>query len=139
MEQQDPARQLAAPPLDWLFGDLPSAARRSRTARIREWHRVERGEPRTSHAVERWRLTVRGRVQGVGFRAGCQQWARQLNLSGWVRNTRDGAVEVEAEGPAHALTELRLWCERGPSGATVHGVTTVQIPATHEDWFEIRR
>lgn len=68
---------------------------------------MERGEPRASHAVERWRLTVRGRVQGVGFRAGCQQWARQLDLSGWVRNTRDGAVEVEAEGPAHALTELR--------------------------------
>lgn len=99
---------------------------------------MERGEPRATHAIERWRLIVQGRVQGVGFRAGCQQRARQLNLCGWVRNTREGTVEVEAEGPVHQLTELRLWCERGPSRAAVHSVTTAQIPTTHEDWFEIR-
>ncbi len=78
-------------------------------------------------------------MQGVGFRAGCQQQARQLLLSGWVRNRRDGAVEVEAEGPLPQLSALRLWCERGPLGAAVQGVVTAPIPVTHEDWFEIRR
>jgi acylphosphatase len=47
-------------------------------------------------------------------------------------------VEVQAEGPVHQLTELVLWCERGPSSAEVLSVTTAQLCPTKEDWFEIR-
>lgn len=50
---------------------------------------------------------VRGRVQGVGYRAGCHRRANELGLSGWVRNLPDGSVEVEAEGaPSTSLN----WC-----------------------------
>ena len=56
----------------------------------------------------------------------------------WVRNLADGCVEVQAEGPVHLLTELRLWCERGPSGAEVHSVSHAYLAPSREDWFEIR-
>jgi acylphosphatase len=83
-------------------------------------------------------MTVRGNVQGVGYRASCLRRAKDLGLSGWVRNMPDGTVEVEAEGPTLALTELRLWCEKGPRHAQVSNVANALIPATGSDWFEIR-
>lgn len=82
---------------------------------------------------------MRGLVQGVGYRASCQRRAEDLGLSGWVRNRPDGSVEVEAEGSPQQLAELLLWCERGPLGAQVNGVTSARIAATGSDWFEIRR
>jgi acylphosphatase len=65
---------------------------------------------------------VRGRVQGVGFRYSCYHEARRLGLSGWVRNTPDGEVEVWAEGPREKLDTLLLWLRQGPPGARVDGV-----------------
>ncbi|MFM9108996.1 MAG: acylphosphatase [Prochlorococcaceae cyanobacterium] len=56
-----------------------------------------------------------------------------------MRNRADGSVEVEAEGSATCLEELRLWCERGPAGASVRSVTVSRVPPTGVDWFEIRR
>ena len=82
---------------------------------------------------------MRGRVQGVGYRASCRRRAEELRLSGWVRNHSDGSVEVEAEGQPLDLGELLLWCERGPQGALVGGVSSTRIAPTGSDWFEIRR
>jgi len=82
---------------------------------------------------------VRGQVQGVGYRAGCNRRAEELRLSGWVRNQPDGSVELEAEGLPRDLGELLLWCERGPLGAHVCGVSCTRIAPTGSDWFEIRR
>ncbi|MDM7953586.1 MAG: acylphosphatase [Cyanobium sp. CZS 25K] len=87
---------------------------------------------------ERWRMTVRGLVQGVGYRVGCRQKATELGLSGWVRNRSDGSVELEAEGLPDRLVELRLWCEKGPQGAQVRSVTSAQVAVAGTDWFEIR-
>lgn len=84
-------------------------------------------------------MIVRGRVQGVGYREGCRKCAQDLRLSGWVRNLPDGTVEVEAEGRAHELTTLMLWCERGPQPAQVISVHTRRIAPVGGDWFEIRR
>lgn len=83
-------------------------------------------------------MTVRGQVQGVGYRAACCCRAQDLGLSGWVRNHPDGSVEIEAEGSPQELTELRLWCEKGPTEAMVNSVATTQVPATGADWFEVR-
>ncbi|MBD2550276.1 acylphosphatase [Microcystis elabens FACHB-917] len=91
----------------------------------------------TAVSNERWRLSVRGLVQGVGYRMGCRQKAIDLGLSGWVRNRPDGSVEVEAEGLPDRLVELRLWCEKGPPGAKVSGVTSGQVAVAGTDWFEI--
>ena len=68
-----------------------------------------------------FRAVVRGRVQGVGFRAETEETARALGLAGWVRNMPDGAVEVDAEGPESALRELEQFLRRGPRMAHVTG------------------
>jgi acylphosphatase len=120
----------------WLYADT---AERGRTSRQREWLEAERTDPQHVQRTERWQLIVQGRVQGVGYRAACCNKARELNLSGWVRNNPDGSVEVQAEGALHQLSELRLWCERGPQGAGVHSVSHSQLAPIREDWFDIRR
>ena len=65
---------------------------------------------------------VSGSVQGVGFRYFAQDEAERLGLSGFVRNLRDGRVEVYAIGSAEKLSRLRLLLERGPRGAMVQNV-----------------
>ncbi len=66
-------------------------------------------------------LFVRGRVQGVYFRASAQREARRLGLTGWVKNRVDGAVEVLAEGEEEEI-ELIGWANRGPGAARVDNV-----------------
>ena len=131
-------RQVESRAPGWLIADATTPSRGSRAVRQREWLQVERPDPSQQQRIERWQLTVRGRVQGVGYRAACCQKARELDLNGWVRNQADGSVEVQAEGPLHKLTELRMWCERGPQGAGVHSVSHSQLAPIREDWFEIR-
>jgi acylphosphatase len=65
---------------------------------------------------------VTGRVQGVGFRWFVHREAQELELSGWVRNTEEGAVEVLAAGDAADLDELREGLNRGPRGSRVDHV-----------------
>jgi acylphosphatase len=62
---------------------------------------------------------VQGRVQGVGFRWFVHREASELRLSGWVRNTEEGEVEVVASGAPADLAELRASLRRGPRGARV--------------------
>ncbi|GAB4523699.1 MAG: acylphosphatase [Anaerolineales bacterium] len=65
---------------------------------------------------------VDGRVQGVGFRYFVQQQAQALGLTGWVRNLRNGRVDVLAEGPRPALEALLDALRRGPRSAWVSEV-----------------
>jgi acylphosphatase len=65
----------------------------------------------------RWR--VRGRVQGVFFRASTRDRALALGLRGHARNLRDGSVEVHACGPPEALDALGAWLRQGPPRARV--------------------
>ena len=83
------------------------------------------------------RLTIRGRVQGVGFRYSMHEEAMRLGLAGWVRNRRDGSVEAVVQGAAPAVEAMRRWAERGPPSATVDSVE--QGPAEGAfDAFEMR-
>jgi acylphosphatase len=68
------------------------------------------------------RYFVSGIVQGVGFRYFTQDEAERLHLSGYVRNLRDGRVEVYAIGSQENLARLRTLVERGPRGAMVQHV-----------------
>ena len=68
------------------------------------------------------RYFISGIVQGVGFRYFAQDEAERLHLSGFVRNLRDGRVEVYAIGSAEILAQLRTLLERGPRGAMVQQV-----------------
>lgn len=70
------------------------------------------------------RLEIRGRVQGVGYRAALLDQARQLGLRGWVRNRRDGSVEAVVAGPDAGVQRLLHWSRRGPPAAIVDSVAT---------------
>jgi acylphosphatase len=65
------------------------------------------------------RLTIHGRVQGVGYRAFVEHEAFRRGLEGWVRNRRDGSVETLIAGEAPVLDEMIEACRRGPAGARV--------------------
>lgn len=73
-------------------------------------------------------LRVRGRVQGVGFRDGCLHAAWQAGLAGWVRNRRDGSVELLVHGPADRLDALERWLPHGVALARVDAVEAVAVP-----------
>jgi len=64
-------------------------------------------------------ISVRGRVQGVGFRAFVEHEALKRNLGGWVRNRRDGTVEAVFSGEPAAVAAAVEACRRGPFGARV--------------------
>lgn len=68
------------------------------------------------------RFRVHGRVQGVGYRNFAEWAARRLHLEGYVRNLRDGSVEVYAMGPSAALRKFGAQLERGPGMARVDSV-----------------
>lgn len=88
---------------------------------------------------ERLDATVRGRVQGVGFRYFVIHRAMELDLTGWVANEPDGSVRCVAEGPRPALERLLESLESGPAGAVVDRVTTAWGPATSAfRSFEVR-
>jgi acylphosphatase len=76
------------------------------------------------------RFFITGRVQGVFFRAGTQEQARRLGLSGYARNLADGRVEVLAVGPMDALDKLAVWLSQGPPHARVDAVEyePVEVP-----------
>jgi acylphosphatase len=68
------------------------------------------------------RVVVRGRVQGVGYRAWTEDTAILNGLDGWVRNRRDGAVEAVFAGLAEAVEGMVDACRRGPYSARVDTV-----------------
>lgn len=78
----------------------------------------------------RLHANVRGEVQGVGFRAFVQVQARRLGIRGWVRNRRDGSVEVVAEGPRAALEVLVAAMVKGPPASSVSGIDDRWTEAT---------
>ena len=81
-------------------------------------------------------LVIRGRVQGVGYRAWVEHQARTLALEGWVRNRRDGCVEALFSGPAETVANMVTLCRRGPSSARVETVTE---EAAGSDALNLRR
>ena len=69
--------------------------------------------------MSRIKITVYGRVQGVGFRYHTQKKARELNLTGYVTNKTNHTVEIVADGAKEAVAELITWAKVGPERANV--------------------
>ena len=67
-------------------------------------------------------VTIRGRVQGVGYRAFAEYTALDHGLAGWVRNRRDGGVEAVLAGPVAAVAQVVEAYRRGPPGARVDSI-----------------
>ncbi len=74
--------------------------------------------------TKRIHLFISGRVQGVFYRASAVRIAQKYGLYGFVKNLRDGRVEICAEGETAAIEQLIQWCARGPKGAHVEHVET---------------
>jgi acylphosphatase len=90
-------------------------------------------------AQTRLEVTVRGRVQGVGFRAWVVRQARRLGLDGWVANRGDGGVEILAEGSRIDLETLLEAVREGPPSSWVERVEVRWMPGTGAfDGFAVR-
>ena len=77
-------------------------------------------------------VVVRGRVQGVFFRASAQQEGLRLGLTGEVSNLPDGSVEAIVEGEKEAVEDFVAWCRRGPPSAEVDDVQVKVRPPRDE-------
>ncbi len=83
---------------------------------------------------------IRGRVQGVGFRAFTCHEAQKLNIAGWVRNLPDGSVECQAKAPEEILKKLEIKLRQGPALSRVDEIIIREV--TLDDFplpFEQRR
>jgi len=78
-------------------------------------------------------------VQGVFFRQSTIEKARELDITGWVRNCEDGSVELEAEGDESLLKVFVQWCHRGPRNAVVQNVEVKNSDVKNYSAFEIKR
>jgi|SRR5271165_3047910 len=77
------------------------------------------------------RVSIEGRVHGVGYRAWTERTALALGLRGWVRNRRDGSVEAVFAGSTACIDEMVRLCHQGPRSAAVQSVTVVE--EVHDD------
>jgi acylphosphatase len=86
------------------------------------------------------RVVVRGRVQGVFFRASTRDHAHRHGVAGWVRNTPDGAVEAHLEGPSDAVDRVLAWVRAGgPRDAAVDDVAIEDVTPTGAHDFRVVR
>ncbi len=83
----------------------------------------------TAEPREIKRLTIRGVVQKIGFRVWTERTALGLGLKGWVRNRRDGSVEVLVSGPPPAVAHMIERCRLGPPLARVDSVDIEEASA----------
>ena len=81
-------------------------------------------------------VMIRGRVQGVGYRAWVEHQAAAHGLEGWVRNRRDGSVEALFAGPLDGVSDMVALCRRGPASARVEAVQDEQASP---DALKLRR
>ena len=80
-------------------------------------------------------VTIRGRVQGVGYRYFVEREAQSRDLEGWVRNRRDGSVEALFSGSVEAVAAMIAACRRGPSSARVEAL---RDEAANPDMLKLR-
>jgi acylphosphatase len=92
-----------------------------------------------SEARKAVRVLYRGKVQGVGFRATAVLLAQDYAVSGWVRNLRDGSVELWAEGPEAEVESFLTAIRDHWQGYVSDEERTPQEPTGEHDGFEVRR
>jgi acylphosphatase len=98
-------------------------------------------EPRSEDNLVRAHIWVKGRVQGVGFRAHVEYRARQIGgLTGWVRNVGYDTVEAIAEGKRAVVEQLIQAMKEGPRGARVdESKIEWEVPTREFDRFGVKR
>jgi acylphosphatase len=84
-------------------------------------------------------ILIGGKVQGVGFRYFAQHKAEELHIFGWVKNTPDGKVEIEASGEPKNLDSFIDWMKIGPTRSVIQTFSVSEItPTRHFTNFTIR-
>ena len=84
-------------------------------------------------------ILISGRVQGVGFRYFVLRKAEELQINGWVKNTPDGKVEIEAEGGEEQLSTFIDWMKIGPQRAVVSTMSVEEfLPQRNFSTFQVR-
>ena len=84
-------------------------------------------------------LLIKGKVQGVFYRATAKQIANELGVTGWIKNTREGNVEATVSGNEQQLVNFEKWCKQGPVKAAVDEVIVTQKEETAFSGFTIVR
>jgi acylphosphatase len=82
-------------------------------------------------------LLIQGKVQGVFYRVSTKETADKLNITGTVRNTNDGNVEIVAVGNNKNINEFIEWCKHGPPRANVSDVEVTDTPLQQSTSFNI--
>lgn len=88
--------------------------------------------------MARYRIQVKGIVQGVGFRYYTQRLAQKTEINGFVRNQSDGSVYIEAEGNEDSLSSFMDGVRNGPPRAMVRHLKKEVIPENGEPDFRIQ-
>ena len=96
------------------------------------------GDDEADEPIKSVRVHIKGRVQGVFFRAWTMQEATKRGLAGWVRNLRNGQVEALFSGPATQVDDMFEACKRGPEMARVASITYhADPPPEHTDFKKL--
>lgn len=85
------------------------------------------------------RAIVHGKVQGVFYRDSTRQQAEALGITGWVKNNKDGSVELQACGEGSKIQLLIDWLHQGPERASVANVTWHETPLEEHEEFVVLR
>ena len=87
--------------------------------------------------MRRVHVVIAGEVQGVGYRYTMRMVARDVGVTGWVRNRRDGTVEAEVEGTPAQVDEVLAWMAEGPPGSHVESASVTDAAPTGDTSFEV--
>jgi acylphosphatase len=87
---------------------------------------------------KRYKIIVKGKVQGVGYRFSCMETAYKYGVKGFVKNNANGSVTVEAEGEEETLQPFIQWCKKGPLWARVTDTEMEEIEVKNDQSFEIK-
>ena len=89
--------------------------------------------------MKTFHIIISGKVHGVFFRVTAKRKAQGLNLTGWVKNTAEGNVEIIVSGEAEVLEQFVKFCNQGPENASVENVKIINKDYQQYDSFEIIR
>ena len=84
-------------------------------------------------------LIIEGKVQGVFFRASTKDEADRLGITGWVKNTFDGNVEIMASGRKNLIAQFTEWCKHGPRRALVTNISITEKDEIEFEEFSVLR
>ena len=89
--------------------------------------------------MKHFKITVKGKVQGVFYRQSTRQMADLLGVKGFVRNETNGNVYIEAEADEDMLVKFVQWCHHGPDKAVVEYLSVIEGELQAFEHFEIIR